>query len=147
MPIPCTRPIDRLTRCVGRTTARAVQSTPAPRNLVVADRHVDRMPARVTMSKALVWAVLLGACAHGGSTEPTDAPVNSHHDDAPNNVTVDAPPDAFIPPDAAVPPDSAFICTANSQCTNAGECCFIVSSGTGFCTPGTILGGTCFPIQ
>ena len=115
------------------------------------------MPARVTMSKALVWAVLLGACAHGGSTEPTDAPVNSHHDDAPNNVNVDAPPDAkidsmvipdtFIPPDAAVPPDSAFICSSNSQCTNAGECCFIISSGTGFCTPGTILGGTCFPIQ
>jgi hypothetical protein len=110
------------------------------------------------MSKALVWAVLLGACAHGGATDPSDAPVSSHHEDAPSHVDVDAPapdakidsmviPDAMIPPDAAIPPDSAFICTANSQCTNQGECCFIISSGTGFCTPGTILGGTCFPIQ
>lgn len=110
------------------------------------------------MSKALVWAVLLGACAHGGSTEPTDAPVNnSHHDDASNNVNVDAPPDAkidsmvipdaFVPQDAATPVDSAFICSSNSQCTNAGECCFYISSPPGFCTPGTIIFGGCVPIQ
>ena len=107
------------------------------------------------MSKALVWVVLLGACAHGGTSEPTDAPVTSHHEDGSIAVNVDAPPvkmdapvvlpDAFVPQDAPV--DSAFICSANSQCTNAGECCFIISSGTGFCTAGTIIAGTCFPIQ
>jgi len=110
------------------------------------------------MSKALVWAVLLGACAHGGSTEPTDAPVNAHHDDAPNNVNVDAPPDAkidsmvipdtFIPPDASLPPDasgSGLFCTLNSDCTTAGECCFIISSPPGVCLEGTIVLNACIP--
>jgi hypothetical protein len=110
------------------------------------------------MSKALVWAVLLGACAHGGESEPTDAPVSSHHEDASSNVEIDAPPvhmdgpqvipDAFVPQDApATPIDSAFICSSNSQCTNPGECCFYISQPPGFCTPGTIFGGTCLPIQ
>ncbi len=109
------------------------------------------------MSKALVWAVLLGACAHGGTSEPTDAPISSHHEDAPNNVNTDAPvskmdapmsfPDAFVPQDAATPIDSAIFCTANSQCTNAGECCLILGSPPGLCTPGTIIGGTCLPIS
>ena len=108
------------------------------------------------MSKALVWAVLLGACAHGGTSEPTDAPISSHNEDAPSNINVDAPvsrmdastviPDAFVPQDAATPIDSAIFCSSNSQCTNAGECCLIISQPPGLCTPGTIIGGVCLPI-
>lgn len=109
------------------------------------------------MSKALVCAVLLGACATGGSTTPTDAPAGMHQQDGNSNVVPDAPPvkmdaqvmppDAFVPQDAAVPVDSAIFCTDNSQCTNAGECCFILSSPPGLCTPGTVIAGTCLPIQ
>jgi hypothetical protein len=106
------------------------------------------------MSKALVCAVLLGACAHGGTSEPTDAPVTSHHEDASNNnvvpdappVKMDAPmvlPDAFVPQDAPI--DSAIFCDTNSQCTNPGECCIMFGSPPGICGTGVIVGGTCIP--
>jgi hypothetical protein len=54
-------------------------------------------------------------------------------------------PDAFVPQDAPAVIDSAIFCTANSQCTNAGECCIILGSPPGICGTGVIIGGTCFP--
>jgi len=103
---------------------------------------------------ALVYAALVGACASAGNNQPPDAPpVTSHHDDAGVNVVPDAPSvkmdaavpmvDAFVPQDAPV--DSAIFCSANSQCTNAGECCIILGSPPGLCGPGVIIGGTCIP--
>lgn len=104
---------------------------------------------------ALVYAALVGACASAGSPSgpPDAAGVTPHHDDA-SNVSADAPsvkmdaaatPDAFVPQDAATPVDSAIFCTANSQCTNAGECCIILGSPPGICGTGVIIGGTCIP--
>jgi hypothetical protein len=104
---------------------------------------------------ALVFALLGSACATGTMNNgQSDASVQPHHDDA-AHVSIDAPagkmdaavvPDAYVPPDA--PPDaaSALFCTDNSQCTNAGECCLSLG-GTGLCGPGTIVLGTCLPIQ
>lgn len=49
--------------------------------------------------------------------------------------------------DAAIdaPDQSGPFCSDNSQCTNAGECCFNFGSGMGFCVPGDIILGQCFP--
>ncbi len=117
------------------------------------------------MSKPTRWAlvcvvfvstcVLVLACAKGGSSggddmmEPMDAPMSTQKDasvpmtDGPP-VKMDAPvmtPDATVQPDA--PPGSLF-CSNNSQCTTAGECCFAIN-GQGFCVPGTVILGQCFP--
>jgi hypothetical protein len=107
---------------------------------------------------ALVCAALIAACASAGAPtqqQPDAAGVTPHHDDA-NHVTSDAPSvkmdasvpmvDAFMPHDApATPVDSAIFCTANSQCTNSGECCIILGSPPGICGPGVLIGSTCIP--
>jgi hypothetical protein len=106
---------------------------------------------------AVVFASLVAACASAGSpSQPADAqPVTPHHDDA-SNITSDAPivkmdgavitPDAFVPQDAPAPPiDSAIFCTANSQCTNAGECCITLGGSSGICGPGFPVGTDCIP--
>ena len=106
---------------------------------------------------AVVFASLVAACASAGSpSQPADAdPVTPHHEDA-SSVTSDAPPvkmdggvitpDAFVPQDAPAPPvDSAIFCTANSQCTNAGECCITLGGSSGICGPGFPVGTDCIP--
>jgi hypothetical protein len=109
---------------------------------------------------ALVGIALVVNCAQGSRPQlgDDDDPMHdaSTQPDGRNSVT-DAPPpmaDAAPPPDATVlppdaPPDapvSQLFCTQNSECTNAGECCFTVG-GAGLCVPGTVLGGICFPVQ
>ena len=113
------------------------------------------------MSKATIVciALSLAACASGGQPDTgnvQDAAVGTPHADA-SNVTA---PDAKVRMDAAVtppqdssvsqlPPDAAPnqgpFCTANSQCTNAGECCVTLGGPQGFCGPGTVVLGQCFP--
>jgi len=68
------------------------------------------------------------------ASHPIDAPSATHHDAA--------SPDAFVSPDADT---SGAICTADNQCTTTGQCCLIITSGTGICTTGTVVGGTCLP--
>ena len=114
------------------------------------------------MSRAIMIALMLAACATGGQTSentksdgsvvqndstselPKDAsvtPIDAH------NVT----PDAFVPKDAPPPPpppdagSSALFCTADSQCTNSGECCIDFGMPQGFCGPGTVVFGECIP--
>jgi hypothetical protein len=103
---------------------------------------------------ALAIALLGSACATGTTNYgQTDASVQPHHEDA-SHVTADAPvskmdaavvPDAFVPQDA--PPDaaSALFCTADSQCTNSGECCITLGGSSGLCGPGVVLLGVCVP--
>jgi hypothetical protein len=99
-------------------------------------------------------AVLVGCAAAGSAEESqTDAAVNVHHDahvtplDSPKQIDASFG-DGAIPIDASVVmPDSGgepLICTDNSQCTNAGDCCFTLG-GPGFCVPGTIFLGACIP--
>lgn len=104
---------------------------------------------------ALVYAALVAACASASQQglPPDAAGVTPHHDDA-SSVAADAPnvkmdatiiPDAFVPHDAAVDAASALFCSANSECTNSGECCIILGSPPGICGPGVIIAGTCIP--
>jgi hypothetical protein len=115
------------------------------------------------MSKATIVCIALSfvaACATGGQEDThgtvQDAAAGPH--DA-SNVTppLDAPkarmdggvtqsPDAQVsqlPPDAA--PQSGPFCTANNQCTNAGECCVTLGGPSGFCAPGSVVLGQCVP--
>lgn len=90
----------------------------------------------------------------GGGDAVPDAAVKR---DASTSVTPDAPQltiDAALPIDAAVPVIDAAVpidaptgpfCTANSQCTVAGECCITLGGPQGFCGPGTVVLGECFP--
>ena len=87
--------------------------------------------------------------------DPIDAPSSVKHDAAPQGF-LDAPrppQDGFVPqldaqvsqmPDAG--PSGPF-CSANAQCTTAGECCLTFGQPTGFCAPGTILFGVCTPFS
>lgn len=115
------------------------------------------------MSNAAIVSVLIYgfacvACATGGQADSegkTDAAVGHH--DASSQATVDAPrvkldggvtggQDAQVsqvPQDAPV--SSGPFCTANNQCTNAGECCVTLGGPSGFCAPGDIVLGQCFP--
>ncbi len=109
------------------------------------------------MTRALVCVWMIAGCATGTSTNgngPQDA--SPQHDG--QHVAADAAVkhdagmtshDAFVPHDAPAQTTdaaSARFCTMNSQCTNAGECCLIIG-GAGLCSPGTIVLGTCLPIQ
>lgn len=110
----------------------------------------------MSAAQSLAFALLAVSCATGGKEGndlPIDAPksVDSSQvrTDAPMQV-VDAPViDAPMMIDAPVMVDapSGPFCTANSQCTVAGECCLTIGGPQGFCAPGTVLGGTCFPIN
>lgn len=103
------------------------------------------MPAAIR----ILLAVTLAACATGGSAsdEPkhdaspgADAP----RTDAPTNPPVDAPLsiDAPIPVDA---PPGSFFCSDSAMCIEPGECCFTAGQPMGFCAPGDIVFGVCFP--
>src|SRR5512139_648787 len=101
------------------------------------------------MSKATIVFVGLCvvACATGGQQDTggkIDAAVSGHQD-ASNVTTPDAPKvrmDAGVTPaDSQVsqlPADAANqgpFCTANNQCTTAGECCVTLGGPSGFCAP------------
>lgn len=112
------------------------------------------------MSKAifvcgLMATCIFSACATGGQhgDEQQDASV------APKDSSTVLPPDARIrmdggvvnpTPDAQVSqtPDagsSGPFCATNSDCTVSGECCVTIGGPMGFCAPGTVILGQCFP--
>ncbi len=93
------------------------------------------------------------ANGNGGDDVPAaDAPAVTHDG---NQVTADGPRpiDAAVPPDAFVfldapppPPDAASpFCSANNQCTVAGECCIRLGGPMGFCGSGIPVGSECLP--
>lgn len=113
------------------------------------------------MSKTTIvctWlaAHALIACATGGqsgSGEQADAPMSTGKYDAGVQSSFDAPKQPTDGPttsnDAQVSqiPDagsSGPFCTANAQCTTAGQCCLLLTN-PGFCTTGTIVLGICTP--
>jgi hypothetical protein len=110
----------------------------------------------VSMVRVVPLLLLTAACANAGGSSP---PVDSRGVDAPQilidapQVLIDAPVlvdardiDAAVPVDA--PPGSNLFCTTNAQCTIAGECCLkIDSDAPGFCVEGTVIIGTCLPIN
>jgi len=116
------------------------------------------------MSNAtIVWvssiAALVAACATGGSdagNDRLDAAVTTRND-ASAVTTTDAPrADAAVGIDAQVSqlPDagsgsgsgsSGLFCATNGDCTVAGECCVTLGGPQGFCAPGTVVLGQCFP--
>lgn len=112
-------------------------------------------------ARALAVAVFVCSCANAGNPGTggggDDAPkidAAVHHDAS--HIPTDTPPPIDAPgPDSSLPidamPDSGGtggpFCTVNTDCTNAGECCFDFGQGMGgLCTPGTILANVCFPI-
>lgn len=108
------------------------------------------------MGRSIVIAILFSACASGGVNggDKQDAAVTPHEDahfttpDAPKGTPDARLPDAFVPKDA--PPDAfgvgdGGICTDNNQCIVSGECCVTLGGPSGFCAPGSVVGGQCFP--
>lgn len=61
----------------------------------------------------------------GGVTQPQDAQVSQTPQDAPTN--------------------QGPFCTANNQCTTAGQCCVTLGGPQGFCGPGQVVLGQCVP--
>jgi hypothetical protein len=115
------------------------------------------------MSKATIVCIALSfvaACATGGQEDNggtvQDAAAGPH-DSSTVTPTLDAPkvqmdagvvvhqdaPVSQLPPDA--PPQSGLFCTANNQCTNAGECCVTLGGPQGCCAPGMDVLGQCVP--
>lgn len=108
------------------------------------------------MSKATIVCVGLfaAACATGGSgaSEQADAAVVVRQDAT--NVTT---PDAYVRADAGVAQDAqvsqlpdastggGLFCATSSECTVSGECCVTLGGPQGFCAPGTVVLGQCFP--
>jgi hypothetical protein len=106
-------------------------------------------------TRFLLFASFAAACASGGSGAPGD---DQPKMDAPQGTPIDAPASTIdgptTPVDAPMTPLDAFVpqdapglfCSANNQCTVGGECCLTVGQPQGFCVPGTIILGECFPI-
>jgi hypothetical protein len=109
--------------------------------------------------RALGFAVIAG-CASGaapvtgGDDEVPLIDASAPRVDAPQ-VTSDASPMATMHrpnrtrscPDAVAPPDAppSLFCSANSQCTAAGECCIRLGGPQGFCGPGIPFADECIP--
>ena len=101
-------------------------------------------------TRFLLLASLVAACATGGSGTTGDDPAKVDASTKPGTIDapmtpIDAP---MTPIDAPMTPIDApsLFCTANNQCTVPGECCLTVGGPQGFCAPGTIILGECFPI-
>ena len=111
------------------------------------------------MSKAIIvsgWLCCI-ACATGSSGDTAnvqqDAAVTQH--DASNVATADAArsdsgvvgQDAQVSQtvDAGTGSGSGPFCSTNSECTVSGECCVTLGGPSGFCAPGTVFLGECFP--
>jgi len=109
----------------------------------------------MSAAQSLAFALLAFGCATGG--KDSDGPVDAPKAIDSSNVTIDAPRmidapnmsviDAFVPIDAPVMIDapSGPFCTANNQCTVAGECCVTLGGPQGFCAPGQVVLGQCVP--
>lgn len=116
--------------------------------------------------RALVYALALFACsgvvvacATGGAAnsggddtnEIVDAPSGGKQDASTSHITdaavhLDAHvPDAYVPPATPDANTSGALCSTNSQCTTTGECCLTLGGTMGFCAPGSIVLGQCFP--
>lgn len=112
----------------------------------------------MSAAQSLAFALLAVGCATGGK-DGGDGVIDAPRPIDGSPIVVDAPMqivdahesviDAPISIDAPVMVDapSGPFCTANSQCTVAGECCLTIGGPQGFCAPGTVLAGTCFPIN
>jgi hypothetical protein len=113
------------------------------------------------MSPALrgfALALLVAGCANagqpgnGGDDEPgkMDASVKQDSNVAP----IDTPPPIDAPlidapmidaPAMMIDAPSGPFCTSNGQCTVSGECCVTLGGPQGFCAPGQVIAGQCFP--
>ncbi|MBA3462449.1 MAG: hypothetical protein H0T46_20980 [Deltaproteobacteria bacterium] len=109
--------------------------------------------------RGLALALLVIGCANagqsgngGGDDEPgkIDASVKQDSSVAP----IDTPPPIDAPltdapmidaPMAMIDAPSGPFCSTNSQCTVSGQCCVTLGGPQGFCAPGTVLAGQCFP--
>ena len=111
----------------------------------------------MSAAQRLAFALLAAGCATGGK-EGNDLPIDAPRSVDSSQVRIDAPMQVVDAPvtdapmvmnDAPVMADapSGPFCTANSQCTTAGQCCLTIGGPQGFCAQGTVLGGTCFPIN
>ncbi len=111
------------------------------------------------MSKAIIvsgWLCCI-ACATGGSGDMSNAQQDAAVtpiQDAANITTADAARQdaAVVGQDAQVSQtvdagtgSSGPFCSTNSQCTVSGECCVTLGGPNGFCAPGTVVFGECFP--
>jgi hypothetical protein len=112
--------------------------------------------------RALGFAFVVAGCASGTvpatggdddvpaiDAPTTQADARQVSSDAPPPM-IDAPPpppDAFVFQDAAAQPDApaSLFCSANSQCTAAGECCIRLGGPQGFCGPGIPFADECIP--
>ena len=113
------------------------------------------------MSKATIVCVALSlfACASGGQPDNSDGvqdaatgPRDSSNVTAPDAPKVRMDGGVTQPQDAQVsqlpadaPPQQGPFCTANIQCTTSGECCVTLGGPSGFCAPGSVVLGQCFP--
>lgn len=116
-----------------------------------------RAGGSMSAAQSLAFALLAVGCATGGK-DGGDLPIDAPKAVDSSQVTIDAPMqivdahestfDAPIVLDAVmIDAPSGPFCTANSQCTVAGECCLTVGGPQGFCAPGTVVFGECFPIN
>jgi hypothetical protein len=114
------------------------------------------------MSAALrgfALALLVAGCANagqpgagGGDDEPgkMDASVKQDSNVAPIDTPppIDAPmidaPVSMIDAGVIDGPSGPF-CSSNGQCTVSGECCVTLGGPMGFCAPGQVIAGQCFP--
>jgi hypothetical protein len=107
--------------------------------------------------RSLLVALIAVGCATGGNGSGDDAPkIDAPTHDAPH-IVIDAkvyldahtPTDGQVPIDAPPPPPDAStsggLCAQNTDCTTTGECCLTLGGPTGFCVPGIVIGGACFP--
>ncbi|HUS29349.1 MAG TPA: hypothetical protein VMZ53_12610 [Kofleriaceae bacterium] len=114
--------------------------------------------SKATIVSASIYVLLGVACATGGQNGGDIDANTSTHQDASNVISPDAPRirmDAAVvtpPQDAQVsqvpqdaPAQSGPFCSANSQCTTAGQCCVTLGGPQGFCGPGTVVLGQCVP--
>ena len=111
------------------------------------------------MSKTIIvsgWLCCI-ACATGGSGDMSNAQQDAAvtpRQDAASVTTADAArqdggvvgQDAQVSQtvDASTGSGGPF-CSTNSQCTVSGECCLTLGGPSGFCAPGTVVLGECFP--
>lgn len=108
----------------------------------------------MSAAKSLAIALLAFGCATGGK-DGGDLPIDAPKSVDSSQITIDAPRGIDAPAstidapliDAPVMIDapSGPFCSGNAQCTVSGECCLSVG-GSGFCVPGTPIGGSvCLP--